>query len=102
MSKDKKCTFRINGEVYSTGVGEKDCAAKRKAWNKFREERKVQMKKELGMTTKDTTKTTDTKPKNNIKKKAGKIVTELKKALKRRSERKKKRKNSKRTYNPYD
>lgn len=67
MSKDKKCTFRINGEVYSTGVGEKDCAAKRKAWNKVREERKVQMKKALGMTTQDTTKTTDTKPKKKSK-----------------------------------
>ena len=102
MPDPKKCTFRINGEVHSTGVGEKDCAAKRKAWNKFKKERNAKMREELGMRTQDSTKTTDPKPKNNIKKKAGKIVTELKKGLKRKSDRRKKRKNSKRTYNPYD
>ena len=29
---EKKCTFSLNGEVHSRGVGEKDCAAKQKAF----------------------------------------------------------------------
>ena len=73
---EKKCTFRINGEVHSRGVGEKDCAAKRKAFNKFKKERDANTRELLGMKPKDTTATKNKNPKpNKKKKKLGKIVT---------------------------
>ena len=52
---EKKCTFSLNGEVHSRGVGEKDCAAKQKAFNKFKKERDARSRELLGMTPKDTT-----------------------------------------------
>tara|TARA_R110000787_G_scaffold180387_1_gene292496 strand:- start:172 stop:489 length:318 start_codon:yes stop_codon:yes gene_type:complete len=54
---EKKCTFSLNGEVHSRGVGEKDCAAKQKAFNKFKKERDARSRELLGMTPKDTTAT---------------------------------------------
>lgn len=100
---EKKCTFRINGEVHSRGVGEKDCAAKRKAFNKFKKERDAKTRELLGMKPKDTTATKNKNPKpNKKKKKLGKIVTGIKQGIKRRIETRKKKKERKRSYNPYD
>lgn len=74
---DKKCTFKYNGNVMDefSGTGEKECAEKRKAFNKFKKERDARARELLGMKPKDETNgIKKNKKKSSFLKKVGKTL----------------------------
>ncbi len=72
-----KCTFKYNGTVMKqfSGTGEKECAEKRKAFNKFKKERDARARELLGMKPKDeATGTKKNKKKSNFLKRVGEKI----------------------------